>query len=99
MASTVHAQDGERPKIGLALGGGGAKGGAHIGVLKVMEELDIPIDYIAGTSIGAIMGGLYSSGMTADELQDAIENIDWNEALQDKPPRRDRTFRRKEDDL
>ncbi len=97
--AAAGARNGERPKIGLALGGGGAKGGAHIGVLKVMEQLDIPIDYIAGTSIGAIMGGLYSSGMTADELQDAVENIDWAEALQDKPPRRDRTFRRKEDDL
>ena len=95
----MQADDPDRPKIGLALGGGGAKGGAHIGVLKVMEELNIPIDYIAGTSIGAIMGGLYASGMTADELKDAVENIDWKEALQDKPPRRDRTFRRKTDDL
>ncbi|MEJ2084144.1 MAG: patatin-like phospholipase family protein [Acidobacteriota bacterium] len=93
------ADDLGRPKIGLALGGGGAKGGAHLGVLKVLEELDIPVDYIAGTSIGAIMGGLYASGMTADQLRDAVEHIDWVEALQDKPPRRDRTFRRKEDDL
>ena len=52
----------ERPRIGLCLAGGGARGGAHIGVLKVMEELHIPVDYIAGTSIGSIIGGLYASG-------------------------------------
>ena len=86
-----------RPKIGLALGGGGAKGGAHVGVLKVFEELNIPIDYIAGTSIGGIVGGLYSTGMTADQLGEAIANIDWNEALRDKPPRRDLSFRKKEE--
>jgi NTE family protein len=88
----------DRPKIGLALGGGGAKGGAHVGVIKVLEELSIPVDYIAGTSIGAIVGGLYASGMTCDELAQALANIDWEEALQDRPPRRDLDFRRKEDD-
>ena len=87
----------DRPKIGLALGGGGAKGGAHVGVLKVLEELNVPVDYIAGTSIGGIVGGLYATGMTAEQLGDAIANIDWNEALQDKPPRRDLSFRKKEE--
>ena len=87
----------DRPRIGLALGGGGAKGGAHVGVLKAFEELNIPIDYIAGTSIGGIVGGLYATGMTADELADAISNIDWAEAMQDKPPRRDLSFRKKEE--
>lgn len=90
-------ETGERPKIGLALGGGGAKGGAHVGVLKVLEELSIPIDYIAGTSIGGIVGGLYATGMTADELADTIASIDWDEALQDNPPRRDLSFRKKEE--
>ena len=95
----VQAQDREqeRPKIGLALGGGGAKGGAHVGVLKLLEELNIPVDYIAGTSIGGIVGGLYATGMTSDQLTDAIANIDWNEALRDKPPRRDLSFRKKEE--
>ncbi len=103
LAGTIHplrAQDEppqSRPKIGLALGGGGAKGGAHVGVLKVFEELNIPIDYIAGTSIGGIVGGLYATGMTADELADTIANVDWNEVLQDKPPRRDLSFRKKEE--
>jgi NTE family protein len=88
----------ERPKIGLALGGGGAKGGAHVGVLKVMEELNIPVDYVAGTSIGAIVGGLYASGMTADEMADALNSIDWDDVMRDEPPRKDLNFRRKEDD-
>ena len=86
-----------RPKIGLALGGGGAKGGAHVGVLRLLEELNIPVDYIAGTSIGGIVGGLYATGMTSEQLADTIANIDWNEALRDKPPRRDLSFRKKEE--
>ncbi len=93
----VRAEEGSRPKIGLALGGGGAKGGAHVGVIKVLEELNVPIDYIAGTSIGAIVGGLYASGMTSDELAEALATIDWSEAMRDRPPRRDLNFRRKED--
>ena len=56
-SAVVGAAEGDRPKIGLALGGGGAKGGAHVGVIKVLEELNVPIDYISGTSIGAIVGG------------------------------------------
>ena len=95
---SARAEESDRPKIGLALGGGGAKGGAHVGVIKVLEEMNVPIDYIAGTSIGAIVGGLYASGMTSDELAEALATIDWAEALQDKPPRRDLTFRRKEED-
>lgn len=58
-----------RPKVGLVLSGGGAKGAAHIGVLKYIEEAGIPIDYVAGTSMGAIVGGLFSLGYTADEIQ------------------------------
>ena len=88
----------ERPKIGLVLGGGGAKGLAHVGVIKVLEEQRIPIDYIAGTSMGAIVGGLYAAGMSSDELEGLIENINWTEVFKDKPPRKDRTFRDKEDD-
>ena len=58
----------ERPKIGLALSGGGARGAAHVGVFKLLEELQIPVDYIAGTSMGAVVGGLYASGMSSDEI-------------------------------
>lgn len=87
-----------RKKIGLVLSGGGARGAAHVGVLKVLDELNVPIDYIAGTSMGAIVGGLYASGMSATELEEVIENADWVRLLSDKPPRSQRTFRRKSDD-
>ncbi len=88
----------ERPKIGLALSGGGARGAAHVGVLKVLEELRIPIDYIAGTSMGAIVGGLYASGMTATQLEQALAGMDWDAILKDEEPRPERRFRRKQDD-
>jgi len=70
-----------RPKIALVMSGGGAKGAAHIGVLKALEELDIPIDYIVGTSMGSIMAGMYSVGYTADELDTLISNLDWSVIL------------------
>lgn len=71
-----------RPQIGVALSGGGARGFAHIGVLEALEDLNIPIDYIAGTSMGSIIGGLYASGLTTQELRQAVEReIDWNRAL------------------
>jgi NTE family protein len=87
-----------RPKIGLALSGGGARGAAHIGVLKVLEENNIPIDYIAGTSMGSIVGGLYATGMSPDEILEAIESIDWDGVFDDLPARDERSFRRKRDD-
>lgn len=68
-----------RPKVGVVLGGGGAKGAAHIGVLKYIEELGIPVDYVAGTSMGAIIGGLYSMGYSPDELAQLIANMNWSE--------------------
>ncbi len=68
----------ERPKIGLVLSGGGAKGSAHIGILKYLEEIGLPIDYIAGTSMGSIIGGMYSLGYSANELDTLIANLDWN---------------------
>ena len=70
-----------RPKVGVVLGGGGAKGASHIGALKYIEELGIPIDYVAGTSMGAIIGGLYAIGYTPDEMTDIISNIPWNEYI------------------
>jgi NTE family protein len=88
----------DRPKIGLALSGGGARGAAHIGVLKVLEEYRIPIDYIAGTSMGAIVGGLYASGLSSHELESLISEVDWADTFVDRIPRKDRSFRRKRDD-
>src|SRR5215469_15589963 len=87
-----------RPRICLVLSGGGARGMAHIGVLKVLEELKVPIDCIAGTSVGAIVGGLYASGMTAQQIDTTMRSLDWQEAFRDAPPRRDLAFRRKQDD-
>ena len=88
----------DRPAVGLVLSGGGARGAAHIGVIRVLEELNIPIDCIAGTSMGSIVGGLYASGMTSDELEETVLNIDWNEALEDDPRRENLPFRRKLED-
>src|ERR1700674_935144 len=87
-----------RPRICLVLSGGGARGMAHIGVLKVLEDLKIPIDCIAGTSMGAVVGGLYASGMTAAQIDATMRSVDWQEAFRDAPPRRDLAFRRKQDD-
>ncbi len=70
-----------RPRVGLVLAGGGAKGGAHVGVLKVLEELRVPIDCIAGTSMGALVGGGYASGIPAAELEQFVTNIDWKKVL------------------
>ncbi len=88
----------ERPKIGLVLGGGGARGAAHIGVLKELERQRIPVDVVAGTSMGAIVGGLYASGMSVSDLEALTGSLDWAAALSDEPQRADMSFRRKQDD-
>ena len=90
--------DDRRLRVGLVLGGGGARGAAHIGVLKELERQRIPVDVITGTSMGAIVGGLYASGMTAAELEELVGSLDWAGALTDKPDREDLSFRRKQDD-
>lgn len=77
----------QRPRIGIAFGGGGAKGAAEVGVLKVLEEEGVPVDYIAGTSIGAIIGGLYSVGYRADDLRSMFHTADWNMLLSDRRSR------------
>ncbi|MGE5893417.1 MAG: patatin-like phospholipase family protein [bacterium] len=88
----------KRPRIGLVLGGGGAKGAAHIGVLKVLEELRIPIDCIAGTSMGAVVGSLYASGMSPDEIERVLTTVDWDDLFTDDPPRSEIDFIRKRED-
>ena len=77
-AQNSDTQNRQRPKVGLALSGGGAKGAAHIGVLKYLEEIGIPVDCVAGTSMGSIIGGLYSLGYTPDEMADLIADMDWS---------------------
>ncbi|HIQ51895.1 MAG TPA: hypothetical protein EYH51_01290 [Pseudomonas pachastrellae] len=85
-------------RTGLVLSGGGARGLAHIGVLKQLEEMNIPIDAIAGTSMGAVIGGLYAAGYSADELEQIALGLDWQATLSDTPLREDIPYRRKQDD-
>ena len=87
-----------RPKVGLVLSGGGAKGLAHIGVLKVIDSLGIKVDYIGGTSMGAVVGGLYASGYTANQLDSIFSKIDVDALLQDYTPRESKSFYEKRND-
>lgn len=87
-----------RPRVGLVLSGGGARGAAHVGVLKVLEDMRVPIDAIAGTSMGAVVGGLYASGLSAAEIDAALHDVNWEDVLGDRPPRQDLSFRRREED-
>ena len=81
---TVNNIRAPRKKVGVVLGGGGAKGAAHIGVLKYLEEMDIPVDYIAGTSMGSIIGGFYAMGYSPDELTELIGGMDWSAYIGNK---------------
>ena len=87
-----------RPRIGLVLSGGGARGAAHVGVIRVLEELRVPIDAVAGTSMGAVVGGLYAAGLSASEIEALFRKLDWKDLLTDRAPRRDLVYRRKQDD-
>jgi NTE family protein len=92
------AAEQQRPKIGLVLSGGGARGAAHIGVIRELERLRIPIDYVAGTSMGAIIGGLYATGMNAEQLEQTLNAIDWGDVFNDRPPRTQISVRRKQEE-
>jgi NTE family protein len=92
------AQEQKRPKIGLVLSGGGAKGFAHIGVLKVIEEAGIKIDYIGGTSMGAVVGGLYASGYNATQIDSIFHKVNFDELLNDYIPRSAKSFYEKRND-
>ena len=94
----IRAEVNDRPKIGLVLGGGGARGYAHIGVLKKLEEMRIPYDYITGTSMGSIVGGFLATGMESEELAQVVRDADWDDLFKDNTPREDIPFRRKTDD-
>lgn len=95
-AHQQHTDFVERTQVAVVLAGGGAKGAAHIGVLKALEELRVPVDYITGTSMGAYVGGLYATGMSADEIETFIETVDWNNGYRDRVNRSDRRVRDKE---
>src|SRR5215470_7502452 len=87
-----------RPKIGLALSGGGARGAAHIGVLKVLEELRVPVDCVTGTSMGSVVGGSFAAGTTPAEMEQIVTQTDWSEVFTDRPPRAEISPRLKQDD-
>ena len=86
-----------RPKLGLVLEGGGALGLAHIGVLQWMEEHRIPVSYVAGTSMGGLVGGIYATGRSPAEVKEITNGIDWDEVLRGQTPFQDLSFRRKQD--
>jgi NTE family protein len=88
----------DRPTIGLVLSGGGARGAAHIGVLEVLQEMNVPIDYVTGTSMGSIVGALFSVGLQPDEIRSSVVGVDWDDLFNDHPERTQRLFRRKQDD-
>lgn len=87
-----------RPRIGLALGGGGARGIAHISVLRTLEELRVPIDCLSGTSMGALIGALYASGMSLDDIENLVLTLPWDDMFNDSLARPEQSFRRKRDD-
>lgn len=89
----------DAPCVGLVLGGGGARGSAHVGVLKVLERERIPVCRVAGTSMGSIVGGLYAAGYTPAEMEDLIRTIDWADMFVDDPPRPGQPMRRKDADF
>lgn len=96
---SIQNKEISRPKIGLVLSGGGARGFAHIGVLKVLEENNVPIDYVVGTSMGSIIGGLYAIGLTPEEIEHGVKGIAWDKVFDDFAYREYKTFRRKQDDF
>ncbi|WP_261815910.1 patatin-like phospholipase family protein [Vibrio gallicus] len=95
-ASSSQSAQPKRPTIAVVLAGGGAKGAAHIGVLKALEELRVPVDIITGTSMGAYVGGLYASGQSADQIEGYLGSIDWYSGYRDQVNRSDRRLRDKE---
>ena len=97
-AECARAPSADRPKIGLVLGGGGARGAAHIGVIKLLEELHVPVDYVAGTSMGSLVGGFYATGMTAEQLEATVRAIDFDTLFKDSTARKDEPYLRKLDD-
>jgi NTE family protein len=98
LAFNTYAYDKNRPKIGLVLSGGGARGLAHIGVLRELERKHIPIDYIAGTSMGSIIGGLYATGMSTEDIEWVVQSIDWDRVFRPTTDRKKQQYSAKQAD-
>src|SRR5271154_1139092 len=90
---------GNKPKLGLVLEGGGALGLAHIGVIQWLEEHRIPVSYVAGTSMGGLVGGIYATGRSPAEVRDLVNTINWNAVLRGQVPFQNLDFRRKQDSV
>jgi NTE family protein len=97
--ASAQAPEAKRPRICLVLSGGGARGAAHVGVLKVLEELRVPIDCVAGTSMGSIVGGAFATGVTVAEMAETLGEMSTERLFKEKPPRQERSIRRKADDF
>ena len=95
LSSMAHAGEAGRPKIGLVLGGGGARGAAHIGVLEVLENLRVPVDCVAGTSMGALVAGAYAAGLSPAEMRSELAKADWNDMFMDNPSYSEINYRNK----
>ena len=87
LAVAQDAAGAKRPKVGLVLGGGGARGGAHLGVLEVLDELRVPVDCVAGTSMGALVGGAFVAGIAPADMRETIAKTDWNTLFDDSAGR------------
>ena len=98
LVASSMAASAQAPRIGLALSGGGARGLAHVGVLKVLEELRVPVHCVTGTSMGAIVGGTFASGMPIADMEKFVVEADWDDVFSDQPPRAEISMRRKADD-
>ena len=94
-ASLTHAAEATRPRIGLVLGGGGARGAAHIGVLEVLEQLRVPVDCVAGTSMGGLVSGAFAAGLSPAEMRSALAKADWDDMFQDYPAYSEINYRNK----
>ncbi len=97
VATASNPPPAARLRVGLVLGGGGARGMAHIGILKVLEELHVPVDFIAGTSMGSIVGGVYATGMSASDMEARVLAVDWSDVFDDRLDRANLSMRRKDD--
>jgi len=88
-----------RPRVALVLSGGGARGLAHVGVLRGLREMHVPVDMVVGVSMGSVVGGAFASGRTVEELEAFVRSTDWTSIVSDRPPRDDLSFRRREEDV
>ena len=98
-AQPPERSDGSRPRVALVLSGGGARGFAHVGVLRVLRDLQVPIDLVVGTSMGSVVGGAFAAGNSVETMEMVVRTTDWEAVIADRPARDELAFRRREDDL